>query len=151
MKNLVKTLLTTSPNIGFSISRLTLGLVIFPHGAQKLLGLFGGYGYSATMDVLTTQLGLPSMVAFLVIMIEFFGAISLILGFFSRFWSLSLAVMFVGIIYTTQIDHGFFMNWYGNQAGEGYEFSLLVIGLAISIVVNGSGKWSLDTFITKTQ
>lgn len=151
MKQLITQLLATSPNIGFSISRLTLGLVIFPHGAQKLLGLFGGYGYSATMDFFTTQMGLPSIVAFSIIMIEFFGAISLILGFFSRFWSLSLAGMFVGIIYTTQIDHGFFMNWYGNQAGEGFEYSLLIIGLALSILVNGSGKWSLDTFITKTQ
>lgn len=151
MKNLVKTLLTTNPNIGFSIARLTLGLVIFPHGAQKLLGLFGGYGYSATMESLTTQMSLPSIVAFSVIMIEFFGSISLVLGFFSRFWALSLACMFTGIIITTQLEHGFFMNWFGDQAGEGYEYSLLIIGLALSIVVNGSGKWSIDNVISKKQ
>jgi len=151
MKNLVKTLLKTNPNIGFSITRLTLGLVIFPHGAQKLLGLFGGYGYSATMETFTMQMGLPSIVAFSIIMIEFFGSISLILGLFSRFWALSLAGMFVGIIYTTQLEHGFFMNWYGNQAGEGYEYSLLVIGLALTILVNGSGKWSIDNLISKKQ
>lgn len=151
MKNSVKQLLKTNPIIGFSIARWTLGLVIFPHGAQKLLGLFGGYGYSATMESLTTQMGLPSIVAFSVIMIEFFGAISLVLGFFSRFWAISIAGMFVGIIITTQLEHGFFMNWYGNQAGEGYEFSLLVIGLALSIVVNGSGKWSVDSLISKNK
>tara|TARA_R110002096_G_scaffold419657_1_gene624415 strand:+ start:34 stop:489 length:456 start_codon:yes stop_codon:yes gene_type:complete len=151
MKNLVKALLTTNPNIGFSIARLTLGLVIFPHGAQKLLGLFGGYSYSATMETFTTQMGLPSILAFSIIMIEFFGSISLILGLFSRFWALSLAGMFVGIIYTTQLEHGFFMNWFGNQAGEGYEYSLLIIGLALTILVNGSGKWSIDNLISKKQ
>jgi putative oxidoreductase len=149
MKNLVKEFLTTHPNIGYSIARLTLGFVIFPHGAQKLLGLFGGYGYSATMETFTTQMGLPSIIAFSVIMIEFFGSISLVLGIFSRFWALSLAGMFMGIIYTTQLEHGFFMNWFGNQAGEGYEYSLLIIGFALIIIVNGSGKWSIDYLISK--
>ncbi|WP_425236127.1 DoxX family protein [Ulvibacterium sp.] len=149
MKNVVKQLLKTNPNIGFGIARWTLGLVLFPHGAQKLLGLFGGYGYSATMESLTTQMGLPGIVAFSVIMLEFFGSMSLVLGFFSRFWALSLVGMFTGIIITTQLEHGFFMNWFGNQAGEGYEYSLLIIGLALSVVVNGSGPWSIDGFILK--
>ncbi|WP_109301860.1 DoxX family protein [Aquimarina sp. AU474] len=149
MKKLVTQLLKTNPNIGFSIARWTLGLVIFPHGAQKLLGLFGGYGYSATIESLTTQMGLPSIVAFSVIMIEFFGSISLVLGFFSRFWATTLVGMFTGIIITTQLEHGFFMNWFGNQRGEGYEYSLLIIGLALSVVINGSGKWSIDGLISK--
>ncbi len=149
MKNLFRKLIATHPNLGFSIVRLTLGLVIFPHGAQKLLGLFGGYGYSATMESLTTHMNLPSMIAFSVIMIEFFGSISLILGFISRFWALSLVGMFTGIIITTQLEHGFFMNWFGNQAGEGYEYSLLIIGLALSVLANGSGKWSADGLISK--
>jgi putative oxidoreductase len=151
MKHLVKTTLSTHPNIGFSLARLTLGLVIFPHGAQKLLGLFGGYGFSATMDYFTTQMGLPGIMAFSVIMIEFFGSIFLILGLLSRIWALALSGMFVGIIFTTQLEHGFFMNWFGNQAGEGYEFSLLVIGLALTILINGSGKYSLDNLISKKQ
>lgn len=151
MKNLFKKLITTHPNWGFSIARLTLGLVIFPHGAQKLLGSFGGYGYSATIEMFTTQMGLQSIVAFSVIMIEFFGSISLILGLFSRFWVLSLIGMFLGIIFTTQLEHGFFMNWFGNKAGEGFEYSLLVIGLALTILVNGSGKWSIDSIISKNK
>lgn len=149
MKNLLKTLFTTNPNIGFSIARLTLGLVLFPHGAQKLLGLFGGNGYTATVDFFTSQMGLPGIIAFSIIIIEFFGSISLILGLIGRFWALSIAGMFLGIIYTTQFEHGFFMNWYGDQAGEGFEYSLLVIGLALTIVVNGSGKWSVDNLISK--
>lgn len=151
MKHLLQQVLKTHPNIGFSIARLTLGLVIFPHGAQKLLGLFGGYGYSATMELFTSKMGLPGFVAFAVIMIEFFGSISLILGFVSRFWALSLTGMFAGIIFTTQLEHGFFMNWFGNQSGEGYEYSLLVIGIALTILINGSGKWSIDNLISKKQ
>jgi len=151
MKHLVQQLLKTHPNIGFSIARLTLGIVIFPHGAQKLLGLFGGYGFTATMESFTTQMGLPSLIAFSIIMIEFFGSISLMLGLFSRFWALSLIGMFIGIIYMTQLEHGFFMNWFGNQAGEGYEYSILIIGLALTIIVNGSGKWSIDSLISKKQ
>ncbi|MBO0323516.1 DoxX family protein [Muricauda sp. CAU 1633] len=151
MKKLVKTLMKTNPNIGFSIARLTLGLVLLPHGAQKLLGLFGGFGYSATMESFTTQMGLPNIVAFSIIMIEFFGSISILLGFLSRFWAVSIIGMFIGIILTTQVEHGFFMNWFGNQAGEGYEYSLLVIGLALTILVNGSGKWSIDNLIAKKQ
>ncbi|TMM51983.1 DoxX family protein [Maribacter algarum] len=151
MKNSFKKLVTTHPNLGYSIARLTLGLVLFPHGAQKLLGFFGGYGYSATIEMFTTQMGLPSIVAFSVIMIEFFGSISLILGLFSRFWALSLIGMFSGIIFTTQLEHGFFMNWFGNQAGEGFEYSLLVIGLALTILINGSGKWSIDSIILKNK
>ncbi|MDF1695196.1 MAG: DoxX family protein [Saprospiraceae bacterium] len=149
MKHLTQHLLKTHPNMGFSIARITLGIVIFPHGAQKLLGLFDGYGYSSTMEFFTTQMGLPSIVAFSIIMIEFFGLISLILGFFSRFWALSLTGMFIGIIYLTQLEHGFFMNWFGTQAGEGYEYSLLIIGLALTILVNGSGRWSIDILISK--
>lgn len=80
---------------------------------------------------------------------NYFGPISLILGLFSRFWALSQIGMFIGIIYTTQLDHGFFINWFGNQAGEGYEYSLLIIGLSLTILVNDSGKYSLDKLISK--
>ena len=149
MKQFTQAVFSTSPTIGIMIARLTLGIVLFPHGAQKLLGLFGGYGYSGTMEAFTSQMGLPAFVAFSVIMIEFIGSISLLLGFASRFWAISLIGMFIGIIATTQWEHGFFMNWYGNQAGEGFEFSLLILGLSLSVVLNGSGKWSLDHFISK--
>jgi len=108
MKNLQTKLLATDSNIGFSIARLTLGLVIFPHGAQKMLGLFGGYGFTATLEALTTQMQLPWLIAFLVINIEFFGSIFLVLGMASRLWSLSIIFLFIGIVFTAQLEHGFF-------------------------------------------
>lgn len=147
---MINKILNTESNWGALVVRLTLGIVLFPHGAQKMLGWFGGYGFTATMDAFTNQMQLPWIVAFAVIMIEFFGSTSLILGFASRFWSMAIAGLFTGIIFTNHLEHGFFMNWFGNQAGEGYEYALLIIGLAISVLISGSGKNALDTQLIKT-
>jgi putative oxidoreductase len=129
--------------------RLTIGIVLFPHGAQKMLGLFGGYGFSGTMGFFTETMNLPWLIGFLVIVIEFVGSISLVVGFATRLWSLSIIILMLGIILTSHIENGFFMNWFGNQKGEGYEFHLLVIGLSIATLINGSGKFSVDERIEK--
>ena len=126
------------------ILRLTTGIVLFPHGAQKMLGLFGGYGFSGTIGFFTGTMHLPWLVGFLVIVIEFVGSLSLIAGFASRVWSISIIVLMLDIIFTSHLNNGFFMNWFGNQAGEGYEYHLLVIGLSIATLVQGSGKLSVD-------
>ena len=146
---MIKKILNTKSNWGALVARLTLGIVLFPHGAQKMLGWFGGYGFTATLDAFTQQMGLPWLVAFVVICIEFFGSIFLILGFASRLWSLAIGGLFIGIIFTTHLEHGFFMNWYGNQAGEGYEYALLMVGIAGAVLMNGSGKYALDTQLIK--
>lgn len=126
------------------ILRLTLGLVIFPHGAQKLLGWFGGGGFSGTMDFLTHSQDLPWLIAFLVIMLESIGSIALILGFATRFVAVSLILLALGIALTNHIQNGFFMNWMGNQAGEGFEYFILWIGIAISLIFLGGGRYSVD-------
>ena len=87
---------------------------------------------------------LPWIIAFLVIIIEFFGALSFIIGFASRIWAILTIILMLGIIFTSHIDNGFFMNWFGNQKGEGFEYHLLVIGLSLSSLINGSGKYSVD-------
>ena len=127
-----------------AILRIFLGLVVFPHGAQKLLGWFGGYGFSGTMGFFTGTVGLPWMLGFLVIMIEFFGAFALIAGIATRLIALFFVCLALGIVMTSHIQYGFFMNWFGNQPGEGYEYFLLWIGIAFSLVVSGGGKYSLD-------
>ncbi len=129
------------------IARITLGIVLFPHGAQKMLGMFGGQGFSETMNVFTTHMELPWIVAFSTICIEFFGSIALIVGFASRVWAIAFIFLFLGIIFTVHINHGFFMNWLGNQEGEGYEYALLIIGISFVVFINGSGKKSLDKLI----
>src|SRR4051794_38598623 len=120
---------TSSNNWAATFTRLTLGTVLFAHGAQKLTGCFGGYGFDGTMKFFTETVGLPWVVGFLVIIIEFFGSLSLILGFATRLWSLAIGILTLGIIETSHVQYGFFMNWFGNQKGEGVEYFLLMIGL----------------------
>jgi len=131
------------------VTRLSIGLILFPHGAQKMLGLFGGYGFSGTMSFFTNTMHLPWILGFLIIVIEFIGALSLIVGLASRIWSALTIVLFLGIIFSSHLDNGFFMNWFGNQKGEGYEYHLLVIGLSIATFINGSGKYSVDENLIK--
>ena len=126
------------------ILRLTLGLVMFPHGAQKLLGWFGGFGFDGTMGSFTQQMGVPWIMAFLVIIGESFGSLALLAGFLTRFAAASLAVIMLGAITMVHLPNGFFMNWFGQQKGEGYEYHLLAIGIAAALVVTGGGRWSVD-------
>jgi len=146
MKNKI---FNTNNDLTGLILRLTLGLILFPHGAQKMLGMFGGYGFSGTMGFFTDTMHLPWIIGFLVIIIEFVGALSLIAGFASRIWAALTIILFTGIILTSHLDNGFFMNWFDNQKGEGYEYHLLIIGLSLALFVNGSGKLSVDKYITK--
>ena len=124
--------------------RLTLALVLFPHGAQKLLGWFGGYGWSGTMGFLTGTIGVPSVIAALVIVIEFFAPIALLLGLLTRPAALGVVAVMVGAIATVHAPNGFFMNWSGAQAGEGFEYHLLVLGIAAALIVGGGGRGALD-------
>ncbi|WP_447971108.1 DoxX family protein [Nitrospira sp. M1] len=131
------------------ILRVMLALVIFPHGAQKLLGWFGGNGFDGTMGFFTQQMGMPWLIAFLVIIGESVGALAIALGLFTRFSAASLGVIMLGAIAMVHWPQGFFMNWFGQQAGEGFEFHLLVIGMAMALVSNGGGKWSVDGLIAQ--
>lgn len=141
MKN---TIFKTNNDWAGFIARLSLGILLFPHGAQKMLGIFGGYGFTGSMGFFTNTMHLPWILGFLVIIIEFVGSISLIIGFASRTWAALTIILMLGIIFTSHVDNGFFMNWSGNQKGEGYEYHLLVIGLSLVTLVNGSGKYSTD-------
>lgn len=142
-------LTATRGTIAPAIARITLGLVIFPHGAQKMLGWFGGYGFDATMGFLTGSVGLPAVVALLVIISEFFGSLALLLGLFSRAAVVGIIAVMVGAVLTTHLPNGFFMNWSGQQAGEGFEYHLLVVGLALTILIQGSGRFSLDGLFSR--
>ncbi len=128
-------------------ARLTLGLVMFPHGAQKALGWFGGYGFSGTMGFFTQSMHLPAPLAFLAIAAEFLGSLGLIVGLFSRLAALGIAANMVVAILTVHAANGFFMNWAGNQKGEGFEYHLLALGLALIVMVQGAGAASLDGLI----
>lgn len=137
---------TDPQDLGSLIARITAGIIILPHGLQKLLGLYGGYGFSATLDFFTTM-GIPKIIGFLIISGKSFGAFLLIIGLLGRISALGLILIMLGAIFMVHMQYGLFMNWFGNQAGQGYEFHLLVIGLSLIVLLKGSGKWSLDQFI----
>jgi putative oxidoreductase len=126
------------------ILRLMLGLVIWPHGAQKLLGWFGGYGFQGTMGYFTDTVGLPWVIGLLVILIESFGTILLLLGIATRPLAIIFTILLAGITLSTRLEFGFFMNWFGNQPGEGYEYFLLAIGMSLALAITGGGSASLD-------
>jgi putative oxidoreductase len=138
-----KLLFSTTDSYAPLALRLLLAGVLFPHGAQKLLGWFNGFGFDGTMHYFTDQVGLPSIVGFAVIVIEFFGPIFLLVGFATRLWSLGIMGIMTGVIATT-FNQYFFMNWFGTQKTEGFEFFLLAIGMSLSLVISGSGKMSID-------
>ncbi len=131
------------------ILRVILGGVIFFHGGQKLLGWFGGYGFDGTMGFFTEKLGLPALVAFLIIIGESFGALGLITGFLTRLSAAGVATIMLGAIAMVHWNNGVFMNWAGKQAGEGFEYHLLALGLAIPLIIYGGGKFSVDQFVEK--
>jgi len=145
---MLKNLYYTNSNIAGLIARIALGIVILPHGLQKLLGMFGGGGFSNTVDFFVST-GMPSIVAILIIVAESFGAISLIVGFFARFSAAAITLIMLGAIFMVHSTNGFFMNWLGSQEGEGFEYHILAIGLGLVVIFVGAGKASIDLLLSK--
>ena len=131
------------------VLRLALGLVMFPHGAQKVLGWFGGYGFEGTMGFFTGTLHIPAVFAFLAIAAEFGGSLLLLAGAATRVAALGIGVTMVVAALKVHVANGFFMNWYGNQAGEGFEYHILAAAIALALVITGGGKASVDEVLTK--
>lgn len=140
-------LLSTSDDWTLTALRATLGLVIFAHGAQKMLGWFGGFGFEGTMNFFTTQMGIPALFAFLAIAAEFFGGLGLIVGLLTRVAAFGVASVMAVAVAMVHTQFGFFMNWNGNQKGEGFEYHMLVLAIAVVLMARGAGAWSLDRII----
>ncbi len=148
MKTLIQKITDSESTYAPLILRMTIGIVLWPHGAQLLLGWFGGPGYTNSMAMFGA-FGLPSLIAFLVIMIQFFGSLLILLGLFTRLIAAATIVLFLGMIFKAHIHIGFFMNWAGTLQGEGYEYHLLAIGILLVLTIYGSGRLSLDKIISK--
>jgi putative oxidoreductase len=149
MNHALKLLLQTNGGIPALIARIALGLVMFPHGAQKMLGWFGGHGFSGTMGFFTAMMHIPPLFALLAILAEFAGSLGLIVGLFGRVAAFGIACVMTVAILTVHLTNGFFMNWFGDQKGEGFEYHLLAIGLALVVIIAGSGAASLDGAIAR--
>jgi len=141
---MIRRLLSTSNDSAPLIARLALGGVMLPHGLQKTFGWFGGHGFEGTMGFFTGSMGIPWIFALLAIAAESLGALGLIFGLGSRVAALGVAGVMAVAIQSVHAQHGFFMNWSGSQAGEGFEYHLLALGLALIVIVAGGGRLSLD-------
>lgn len=126
------------------IVRVSLGAVMFPHGAMKLLGWFGGSGVSGTIVAFSQNFHIPPFLTLLVIAAESLGALGLIAGFATRLCAFGIFCDMIGAIYIVHWPNGFFMNWFGKQHGEGFEYHLLVIGISLALMVAGGGRFSVD-------
>src|ERR1700686_828579 len=141
----------TSNDYAITILRLVLGVVFFAHGAQKMLGWFGGYGFTGTMGFFTGAMHIPAPLAFLAIAAEFFGGLGLIVGFLTRIAAFGIAVNMLVAIAAVHSPFGFFMNWSGTQKGEGFEYHLLVLAMTAFLMIRGAGAFSVDRAVTVAQ
>jgi putative oxidoreductase len=137
-------IIETTPEVHLTLCRLVLGGVMAVHAAQKLPGWFGGEGLTDTVAAFEMHLGLPMIVGVLVVLAEVAGSVGLILGAFGRVAAGCIVTVMVGAILLVHQQNGFFMNWTGKNPGEGFEYHLLAIGLAIPILARGSGAASVD-------
>lgn len=141
-------LIKTENDTAMLVLRLVLGVVFFVHGAQKALGWFGGYGWNGTIHYFTQSMGIPLAFAMLAIAAEFLGSLGLLTGLLTRLAAFGIACNMVVAIVMVHWSFGFFMNWSGKQAGEGFEYHLLVIGMALALMIKGGGRWSLDRLLS---
>lgn len=144
---MIESLTATPADWTVAMVRIVLGLVFFAHGAQKMLGWYGGPGLVRSMRTLTEDLHLPSTLSFLVIAGEFLGGIGLIVGLFGRLAALVVALIMLGAIATVHFRFGLFLNWLGGQKGHGIEYHLLAIALALVVVIKGGGAFSIDRIV----
>jgi putative oxidoreductase len=146
-----RNIIRTNDDKVLTLLRLVLAIVVFPHGAQKVLGWFGGFGLAGTYGFLTQQMHIPAALAVLVFAAEFLAPIGLVFGFLGRVAAFGIAVDFIVALFLVHLPNGFFMNWSGQQKGEGIEFFFLAIGIAVAIMIGGSGAFSIDRLLSKDQ
>lgn len=148
---MLQKILKTRTGFDLTALRVVLGIVIFAHGAQKMLGIFGGYGWSGTMQFFTETMHMSYLTSVLTIFIEFFGSLMLITGFFTRVAALGMFGLFTGIMYNVALANGFFMNWGGKNPGEGYEYHVLVLGMSLALFIGGAGSLSIDNKLSSKK
>ncbi|QXE92949.1 DoxX family protein [Geomonas subterranea] len=144
-------LLATEETASLMVLRLFLALVMFPHGAQKVLGWFGGPGFHGTMEMFTKMMGIPYLFGLMAVLTEFVGPLLLAAGLCTRLAALVMGIEIAVAALLVHLHNGFFMNWTGRQAGEGFEYHLLVVGMSLALLIGGGGRWSLDRLISRRR
>lgn len=137
----------TRHGIDALVGRILLGVAMFPHGAQKVLGWWGGHGLNATIAAMSQTLHIPPALVICDIVAEFLGAIGLVFGFLTRLCALGILVVMIVAVVMVHGHNGFFMNWFGDKPSEGYEYHLVAMGLAFMLMFRGAGSLSIDRAI----
>ena len=148
---MVKRILSTDDSVSMLLLRLLLAIVFFPHGAQKIFGWFGGNGFHTTMGAFVDKAGIPYVFAFLAVMAESAGVLALFAGLFTRVAALGIALNMIICASANHVKNGFFMNWFGTQQGEGFEFHILAVAIALALIISGGGRWSIDGMISRQK
>jgi putative oxidoreductase len=143
----MRKLIATDNDSAITILRLVLGVIFFAHGTQKMLGWFGGYGFTGTMGFFTGVMHIPAVFAFLAIAAEFFGGLGLIFGLLTRVAAFGISCNMIVAVAMVHHQFGFFMNWTGAQKGEGYEYHLLLLAASVVLMIRGAGAASVDRLL----
>jgi putative oxidoreductase len=146
---MVKKIIQTDNDISSLVLRVLLGVVFFPHGAQKVFGWFGGPGFSGTMGSFTANMGIPAIFALLAIAAEFLGPLGLLSGLLTRIAAFGIFCNMTVAIFMVHLPYGFFMNWFGKKQGEGFEYHILAIAITIALMIKGGGRLSIDGLISE--
>jgi putative oxidoreductase len=144
---MLRKLIATDDDAAITVLRLVTGIVFFAHGAQKMLGWFGGYGFTGTMAFFTGMLHIPAVFAFLAIAAEFFGGLGLLFGLFTRVAAFGIFCNMLVAVAMVHRQFGFFMNWAGTQKGEGFEFHLMALAITVFFMIRGAGAASVDRLL----
>src|ERR1700745_2250842 len=147
---MLRKLTATENDVDLAILRLVLGIVFFAHGAQKMLGWFGGYGFTGTMGFFTGMMHIPAVFAFLAIAAEFLGGLGLILGLLTRVAAFGIFCNMIVAVAMVHQQFGFFMNWTGGQKGEGYEYHLVLLAALVVLMIRGAGAASVDRLLSSS-
>jgi putative oxidoreductase len=146
---MIKKLMKTTNDHAVAVVRMTLSLVMFAHGSQKMLGWFGGHGPTWTVEMWSKWFGFPAFITWAVIIGEFVAPLFLLAGFFTRIMTLVITMIMFGAIYFVHARWGFYMNWYNQQdRGEGIEYHILVLAICFLLIKKGSGAWSIDKMLS---
>jgi putative oxidoreductase len=148
---MLKRIVHTESDSALTMARIVLGFIFFVHGSQSMLGWFGGHGLSGSIQFFTQQLGVPAVFAFLAICAQFFGGLLLILGLAGRVAAIGIIGNMIVAVALVHWRFGLFMNWYGAQKGEGFEYHLLAIALGLVILMRGSGALSIDRLLARSD
>jgi putative oxidoreductase len=125
-------------------ARVGLGVIMLMHGLQKL-GIFGGGGWAATIDMFAKNLNIPPPLGALVILTEFVGGTLILFGFLTRLAAFAVLVEMVVAAYLVHVPNGFFLNWYLEPGkGHGFEMNLALVALALVCILEGAGRLSID-------